>query len=134
MAHGHTKLDEADKEPIGAKLWPMFRLLGAAAIVGLVLLVIGVLFESMQDDGDWAGRFFFAYLIGYTFVLGLTVGSVALVILTHLFRAGRRGATRAGNLRGELLVRRRAGATDPRRRHDAQRAAVPVERFARIGE
>lgn len=88
MAHGHTQLDEADKEPIGAKLWPTFRLLGAAAIVGLVLLVIGVLFESMQEDGDWAGRFFFAYLIGYTFVLGLTVGSVALVILTHLFRAG----------------------------------------------
>lgn len=88
MAHGHTKLDEADKEPIGAKLWPMFRLLGAAAIIGLVLLVVGVLFESMQEDGDWAGRFFFAYLIGYSFVVALTVGSVALVILTHLFRAG----------------------------------------------
>ena len=88
MAHGHTQLDEADKEPIGAKLWPLFRLLGAAAIVGLVLLVIGVLFESMKDGGDWSSRFFFAYLIGYTFVLGLTIGSVALVILTHLFRAG----------------------------------------------
>lgn len=88
MAHGHTQLDEADKQPIGAKLWPLFRMLGAAAIVGLVLLVIGVLFESMQDGGDWVGRFFFAYLIGYTFVVGLTVGSVALVILTHLFRAG----------------------------------------------
>ncbi len=88
MAHGHTKLDEADKEPIGAKLWPMFRLLGAAAIVGLVLLVIGVVIEAAGEEGNWQGRFFFAYLIGYTFVLGLTVGSVALVILTHLFRAG----------------------------------------------
>jgi len=88
VAHGHTQLDEADKEPIGAKLWPMFRMLGAAAIVGLVLLVIGVVIESAGDEGNWQGRFFFAYLIGYTFVLGLTVGSVALVILTHLFRAG----------------------------------------------
>lgn len=89
MAHGHTQLDEADKEPIGAKLWPMFRMLGVAAIVGLVLLVIGVVIEAASGaEGDWQGRFFFAYLIGYTFVLGLTVGSVALVILTHLFRAG----------------------------------------------
>lgn len=83
MAHGYTQLDEADTQPIGAKLWPMFRLLSAAALVGAVLLVAGVMFsaESMR-------RFFFAYLIGYSFVLGLSVGSVALVILTHLFRAG----------------------------------------------
>ncbi|MFK7789163.1 MAG: hypothetical protein AB8C95_06645 [Phycisphaeraceae bacterium] len=88
MAHGHTKLDEADKEPIGAKLWPLFRLLGAAAIIGLVLLVVGVVIEASREGGDWQGRFFYAYLIGYAFVLSLTVGSVALVILTHLFRAG----------------------------------------------
>lgn len=83
MAHGHTQLYEADKQPIGAKLWPTFRLLGAAALIGLVLLIVGVLFDDRSMS-----RFFFAYLIGYTFVLGLTVGSVALVILTHLFRAG----------------------------------------------
>ena len=83
MAHGQHKLDEADKQPIGAKLWPTFRLLGAAALIGLVLLIVGVLFDDRSMS-----RFFFAYLIGYTFVLGLTVGSVALVILTHLFRAG----------------------------------------------
>ena len=83
MGHGHTQLDEADKEPIGAKLWPLFRVLGAAAIVGLVLLVVGVLFDDRATS-----RFFHAYLIGYTFVLALTVGAVALVILTHLFRAG----------------------------------------------
>lgn len=84
MAHGHTKLDEADKQPIGAKLWPAFRILGAASLVGLVLLVIGMIMEG----ADWQRRFFFAYLIGYCFVVALTVGSVALVILTHLFRAG----------------------------------------------
>jgi hypothetical protein len=84
VAHGHTTLDEADKQPIGAKLWPAFRLLGALAGVGLVLMFIGLLLEG---DGGMR-RFFFAYLIGYCFVLGLTVGSVALVILTHLFRAG----------------------------------------------
>jgi len=84
VAHGHTKLDEADKQPIGAKLWPVFRLLGAAALVGLILLVIGVAFEG----GQWKSRFFFAYLIGYIFVVGLSVGMVALVVLTHLFRAG----------------------------------------------
>ena len=84
MAHGQHKLDEADKQPIGAKLWPLFRLLGAAAIIGLVMLIIGLVAEG----GDWLSRGLFAYLIGYTFVLGLTVGSVALVILTHLFRAG----------------------------------------------
>ena len=83
MAHGQTKLDEADKEPIGAKLWPTFFKLGAVALVGLVLLIIG----AALDDRALS-RFFFAYLIGYTFVLGLSVGSVALVILTHLFRAG----------------------------------------------
>lgn len=84
MAHGQHKLDEADKEPIGAKLWPTYFKLAALAAVGLVLLLIGVVFEG----SDWLSRGLFAYLIGYTFVLGLTVGSVALVILTHLFRAG----------------------------------------------
>ncbi|MEO0475340.1 MAG: hypothetical protein AAF085_05105, partial [Planctomycetota bacterium] len=89
MGHGHTQLDEADKEPIGAKLWPLFRMLGAAGIVGLVLLVIGVVLEAAGGEGsNWQGRFFYAYLIGYSFVLALTVGMVALVILTHLFRAG----------------------------------------------
>jgi len=83
VAHGQTQLDEADKEPIGAKLWPTFFKLGAVALVGLVLLIIG----AAIDDRSLS-RFFFAYLIGYTFVLALTVGSVALVILTHLFRAG----------------------------------------------
>jgi hypothetical protein len=84
VAHGQHKLDEADKEPIGAKLWPTYFKLAALAAVGLVLLLIGVVFEG----SDWLSRGLFAYLIGYTFVLGLTVGSVALVILTHLFRAG----------------------------------------------
>lgn len=83
MGHAHTQLDEADKEPIGAKLWPLFRVLGAVAIVGLVLLVVGVLFDDRATS-----RFFHAYLIGYSYVLALTVGAVALVILTHLFRAG----------------------------------------------
>jgi hypothetical protein len=84
VAHGHTQLDEADKEPIGAKLWPLYFKLAAVAAVGLVLLLVGVVFEG----SGWLSRGLFAYLIGYTFVLGLTVGSVALVILTHLFRAG----------------------------------------------
>ncbi len=84
MAHGHTTIDEADKQPMGAKLWPMFRLLVAGIALGAVVLVIGLVLEGT----DWKRRFFFAYLVGYTFVLGLTVGSVALVVLTHLFRAG----------------------------------------------
>ncbi|MEM9346921.1 MAG: hypothetical protein AAGB26_09930 [Planctomycetota bacterium] len=88
MGHAQHKLDESDKEPIGAKLWPMFRLLGAGAMAGLVLLVIGVVIEAVREGGDWQGRFFYAYLVGYSFVLALTVGAVALVILTHLFRAG----------------------------------------------
>ncbi len=83
MAHGHTTLDEADTQAIGAKLWPVFRMLCVLAVVGAVLLIAGV-----AMDGESMKRFFFAYLIGYCFVLGLTVGSVALVILTHLFRAG----------------------------------------------
>ena len=84
MAHGQTQLDEADKQPIGAKLWPSYFKLAAVALVGLVLLVIGAALEG----SNWLSRGLFAYLIGYTFVLALTVGSVALVILTHLFRAG----------------------------------------------
>ena len=84
MAHGHIKLDEADKEPIGAKLWPTYFKLAAAALIGLIVLLVGVAFSG----SDWLSRGLFAYLIGYIFVVGLTVGSVALVILTHLFRAG----------------------------------------------
>jgi len=88
VGHGHTQLDEADKQAIGAKLWPSYLKLGVAALVGLVVLIVGLVMESASDGGDWLRRGFFAYLIGYTFVVGISVGSVALVILTHLFRAG----------------------------------------------
>jgi len=84
VAHGHTQLNEADTQPIGARLWPTFRVLALGALVGAVLLILGVVLEGER----WQSRFFFAYLIGYCFVLGLSVGMVALVILTHLFRAG----------------------------------------------
>ncbi|MFI4859478.1 MAG: hypothetical protein ACIAXF_02230 [Phycisphaerales bacterium JB063] len=88
MAHGPTHIDEADKTPMGAKAWPAWRTCIILAIVGLVLLATAMIPADVTLVGGGMSRLMFAYLVGYCFFLALTVGSVAIVILTHLFRAG----------------------------------------------
>ncbi|MEM9415726.1 MAG: hypothetical protein AAGA29_09655 [Planctomycetota bacterium] len=88
MAHGPKHIDEADKQPMGAKAWPAWRTCIILAIVGLVLLATAMIPTDAGIVGGKLTRLMFAYLIGYCFFLAVSVGSLALVILTHLFRAG----------------------------------------------
>lgn len=87
--HGPVEIDELDKTPIGAGVMPTRTLALAAAVVGFVLLLgTGFLGSDAGVVGGGLKRIMFAYLIGYAFFLALTVGSLALVLLTTLFRAG----------------------------------------------
>ena len=88
MAHGPKQIEETDKTPLGAKAWPAWRTCVIIAIVGLVLLASALIGENGGIVGGGMTRLMFAYLIGYCFFLALTVGSLALVLLTTLFRAG----------------------------------------------
>lgn len=88
MAHGPVKIDEIDKTPLGSRLGPAKTLALVAAGVGGVLLLTSLFGgRSLLVGGMWE-RMSFAYLIAYAFFLALTVGSLALVVLTTLFRAG----------------------------------------------
>ncbi|XAM01344.1 hypothetical protein OT109_08105 [Phycisphaeraceae bacterium D3-23] len=88
MAHGPTHIDEADKTPMGAKAWPAWRTCIILAIVGLVLLATAMIPADVTLVGGGMTRLAFAYLLGYCFFLAISVGSLAIVVLTHLFRAG----------------------------------------------
>ena len=88
MAHGTKTIDEADKTPLGAKAWPAWRTCVVLAIVGAVLMATALLSKDAGVIGGGLTRLAFAYLIGYCFFLAVTVGSLALVLLTTLFRAG----------------------------------------------
>ena len=84
MAHGPAlQPTPADAESLGGRGWPAFLL---CLIVGTACLGLALLMAIFFDDG-WR-RFSFAYLLSYVFVLTITVGSLAIVILTHLFKAG----------------------------------------------
>lgn len=88
MAHGSVKIDELDKTPVGAKALPARTLAIAAAVAGAVLLITSLFGSNAGVVGGGWTRMSFAYLIGYAFFFALTVGALALVVLTTLFRAG----------------------------------------------
>jgi len=88
LAHGPKQIEETDKTPLGAKAWPAWRTCVIIAIVGVVLLATALIGDNAGIVGGRMPRLMFAYLIGYCFFLAITVGSLALVLLTTLFRAG----------------------------------------------
>ncbi len=88
MAHGPKTIEEADKTPIGASAWPAWRTCVVIAIVGTVLLATALVSKNPGVVGGGLPRLAFAYLVGYCFFLAVTIGALALVLLTTLFRAG----------------------------------------------
>jgi hypothetical protein len=59
------------------------RLQQSASVVGIVgLVACGILFFVNRDQ--YADRFFHSYLIAFMFVLGLSLGSLGLLMLQHL--------------------------------------------------
>ena len=88
MAHGPVKIDELDKTPLGCRLGAAKAVALGAAVVGGLLLLTALFGDRKMIVGGMWQRMMFAYLIAYAFFLALTVGSLALVVLTTLFRAG----------------------------------------------
>jgi hypothetical protein len=66
--------------PLGERLWKR------ASAVGVASLAVSVGIAAATPDG-WH-RFFFAYLVGFAFVLSLALGSLYFVLLHHLTNSG----------------------------------------------
>jgi hypothetical protein len=62
------------------------RIVRAAGVLGVALLVLSVLLRFWSDVG-WE-RFFRAYLVAFCFVASLSLGGLFFVMLQHLTRAG----------------------------------------------
>jgi hypothetical protein len=62
------------------------RVARIAALVGLVGLVASLAIAALGADG-WR-RFFFSYLLSFSYLLTLALGALFFVILQHLTRAG----------------------------------------------
>ena len=62
------------------------RLVAFAGGIGLLSLLGGAGLTLPAEDG--ARRFFFAYLVGFAFVLSLSLGALFFVMLQHLTRSG----------------------------------------------
>ncbi len=57
------------------------------AVAGVVLLALGVLLGASIDSGPKWQRFFYAYLVGWSFVFSIAVGSLFFILSHHLARA-----------------------------------------------
>ena len=62
------------------------RVAGIAALVGLAGVAASLAIAALSTDG-WR-RFFFAYLLSFSYLLTLALGALFFVILQHLTRAG----------------------------------------------
>ena len=81
--HAPNVLSDKDKASLGEKVWPLYTKLMIAALVGLIVMLV----SAPLSGGGW-DRLGFAYLIAYAFALSITLGSLAFVIITTVFRAG----------------------------------------------
>jgi uncharacterized membrane protein len=82
MNEGKMKIGEL----IGPGLDRLQRYALIAAVVGLVLCVVGI-FVNMNDSYG-ARRFFESYLFAYMFWFGITMGSLALLMVHHVTGGG----------------------------------------------
>ena len=62
------------------------RVAGIAAVVGLAGVLASLAIAALSTDG-WR-RFFFSYLLSFSYLLTLALGALFFVILQHLTRAG----------------------------------------------
>ncbi len=85
MAHSAKQFHDSDKQPL--KTGKAFAL---GLIAGLVALGAALALALTDKGANDAGltRFAFAYLTSFVWVLAVVLGSLFVVIITHLFRAG----------------------------------------------
>ncbi len=81
--HAPQPLTDIDKAVLSGSAWPGIRNLLLVGVVAFIVALVATPFSS----GQWA-RLGFAYLIGYSFALAITLGCLFFVIITTLFRAG----------------------------------------------
>ncbi len=86
MSAASHHLDADDKLPLGGKAWPAYMGCFVVGFVGLAAALI----LSLLDPGEGSAwrRFFHSYLIAYMLFLGIGLGCMFFLIITHLFKAG----------------------------------------------
>jgi hypothetical protein len=82
MNEGKMKIGEL----VGPGLDKLQRYALIAAVVGLVLCVAGILLNMNESYG--ARRFFESYLFAFMFWFGITLGSLALLMVHHVTGGG----------------------------------------------
>jgi hypothetical protein len=83
--HGPTSRSPAEREQLrlGERARPVYNI---SLICGFVGIIGAVLLGYFSDPGF--RRFYFAYLVSYSFFLAIALGALAFVILQFLTRAG----------------------------------------------
>ena len=84
MANSAKECHPDDKKPIGSRLRAFTLVCGLA---GAIALALALLLAFLGGDESWS-KFGYAYLVNFAFVLVITLGSLFIVLITHLFRAG----------------------------------------------
>ncbi|HYO07923.1 MAG TPA: hypothetical protein VER17_03050 [Tepidisphaeraceae bacterium] len=72
-----------ERTSLGERAWPVYNI---AKIAGFVGIIGGVAMGYMLDPGF--RRFYFAYLVAFTFFLSIALGALGFVLLQYLTRAG----------------------------------------------
>lgn len=86
----HSHAPSADERiELGQAAWPVYNIAKIAGIVGILAALTLGYFEDHTFR-----RFFFAYLVSYTFFLSIALGGIAFVLMQHLTRAGWSVSTR----------------------------------------
>lgn len=99
MASGQIKISEKVEPGEG-----FAKLSSAALLVGGIGIVLAVLLGYFSDHS--LSRFFHAYLVGFSYVLSISLGAIFFVLIQHATRAGWSVAVRrtAENLAGAMPV------------------------------
>jgi hypothetical protein len=79
----HSANAVEERNELGRAAWPVYNLAKIAGIAGLLIaLLLGYFLDHSFR------RFFFAYLVSFTFFLSIALGGIAFTLMQHLTKAG----------------------------------------------
>lgn len=101
--YSHFRPPVEEPTDFGRRSWKIYTVAKIAAAVGLAL---AILIGAFLDKGFTFRRFFFGYLVSFSFYLAIALGALFFVLIQHLVRAGWSVNVRriAENIAGTLPV------------------------------
>src|SRR5436190_16567745 len=76
-------VESRERGQLGEGAWPLYS---RAMIVGMIALVASLVLGYFARD-DFS-RFYFSYLVAWSFCLSIALGAIFFVLIQHLTRAG----------------------------------------------